>query len=101
MINSHKEGREGAVEFARLGSGRFTPSEIAALLYERGIMSVMVEGGTNTLQAFLNEGLFDEITEYMTHTRLGSGVRAPNVPELEAVDTKRLGNNLAVKYAGA
>lgn len=98
VINSGKEGREGAVEYVKAGFRPFLPTEIAGILYARGIQSVLVEGGADTLKAFLREGLFDEITEYMTHFRLGLGIAAPEIPDLEPFDTARMGNNLAVKY---
>lgn len=98
VINNLKEGREGAVEYAKTRFNPFLPSEIAGLLYARGIQSVLVEGGAETLQAFLRDGLYDEITEYLTRTRLGSGVPAPELPGLEPFDTAKMGDNLAVKY---
>jgi len=46
-------------------------------LYERKIQSLMVEGGANLLQSFLNENLWDEIQLEVASFKLNDGVAAP------------------------
>ncbi|MFK7969494.1 MAG: bifunctional diaminohydroxyphosphoribosylaminopyrimidine deaminase/5-amino-6-(5-phosphoribosylamino)uracil reductase RibD [Bacteroidia bacterium] len=45
-----------------------------------GICSILVEGGSNTLQRILDEGLADAITRYISPGHLQSGTRAPAIP---------------------
>ena len=49
-------------------------------LYRRGIQTLLVEGGEQTLQTFINRGLWDEAWEEQSHVRLESGVPAPRMP---------------------
>lgn len=49
-------------------------------LHRRGLQSVLVEGGLQTLQSFIDRGLWDEAWEEVSALRLGSGVPAPRIP---------------------
>ena len=49
-------------------------------LHRRGVQSLLVEGGQQTLQAFIDSGLWDEAWEELSAVRLGSGVPAPRMP---------------------
>lgn len=55
--------------------------EILADLYNRGIQSLIVEGGTKLLQSFIDAGLWDEARIETAPVRLGNGVKAPVLPE--------------------
>ncbi len=48
-------------------------------LYKMGIYLLMVEGGTNTMQKFINKGLWDEARIITSSKPIGSGVKAPQV----------------------
>lgn len=52
------------------------PAEALAMLYERDIRHLMVEGGSRVLGAFLAAGLVDELIVYLAPTLLGSGTPA-------------------------
>lgn len=57
-------------------------------LHRLGLQSVLVEGGQQTLQSFIDRGLWDEAWEEVSATHLGSGVPAPRMPfgaDLEVV----------------
>ena len=53
--------------------------QILADLYKRGVQSLMVEGGAQLLQHFMDEGLWDEARVEVDPFCLGGGVSAPNV----------------------
>jgi diaminohydroxyphosphoribosylaminopyrimidine deaminase/5-amino-6-(5-phosphoribosylamino)uracil reductase len=46
-------------------------------LYKRNIHSVIIEGGRETLQAFINESLWDEARVFVGKERLVNGISAP------------------------
>jgi diaminohydroxyphosphoribosylaminopyrimidine deaminase/5-amino-6-(5-phosphoribosylamino)uracil reductase len=46
-------------------------------LYERGILSVIVEGGPKMLQSFIDRSLWDEAHVYTGQLSFTSGIRAP------------------------
>lgn len=49
-------------------------------LYARGIQSLLVEGGQQTLQSFIDEGLWNEAWVETAGFELGSGVPEPRMP---------------------
>lgn len=51
--------------------------QIAHYIYEAGLQSVLIEGGRQTLQTFLDEGLWDEARIFTGVHRLGEGILAP------------------------
>lgn len=58
-----------------------TPHEAMQTLYEKKLQSVIVEGGRKTLEAFLDEGLYDEIRIFKGAQNYGGGLKAPEVPQ--------------------
>ena len=46
-------------------------------LYNKEISSILVEGGSFTIQQFIDQKVFDEIRIFKTNKRLISGTRAP------------------------
>ncbi|GAB4037434.1 bifunctional diaminohydroxyphosphoribosylaminopyrimidine deaminase/5-amino-6-(5-phosphoribosylamino)uracil reductase RibD [Spirosoma gilvum] len=48
-------------------------------LHQRGIQSVLVEGGAKLLQSFISEGLWDEMRVFRSPGMLGKGIKAPGV----------------------
>ncbi len=53
---------------------------LMAALYERGVQTLLVEGGLHVLQRFLEAGLWDEIRVETASFLLGEGVPAPALP---------------------
>ena len=49
-------------------------------LFRRGVQTLLVEGGSQTLQSFIDRGLWDEAFEELSSVVLGSGVPAPRMP---------------------
>ena len=49
-------------------------------LYERGLQSLLVEGGSRLLQSFIDEGLWDEAFVELSPAVLQRGVPAPTMP---------------------
>ena len=53
--------------------------QIMQILYERGIQSLLVEGGSTLLQSFIDAGLWDEAYVEESPRSLISGVKAPEM----------------------
>jgi diaminohydroxyphosphoribosylaminopyrimidine deaminase/5-amino-6-(5-phosphoribosylamino)uracil reductase len=53
---------------------------VMLVLKERGIQSVIVEGGTNTIQRFVDKGLWDEARVFISKTNFQSGIQSPGIP---------------------
>ncbi len=66
------------LSFVKLGEGNFLQDMIVDL-YERKIQSVIIEGGTQTLNHFINEGLWDEARIFTSRQTFLKGLRAPQL----------------------
>lgn len=60
-------------------------SFLRRLYSEFGITSLMVEGGSKTLESFLQAHLFDELRVETAPVALGSGLPAPDISDLHLV----------------
>ena len=57
-------------------------SEVMTVLFEKKIQSVIVEGGRRILDAFIKEGLYDEIRILRGPREFGTGLQAPPIPDI-------------------
>jgi diaminohydroxyphosphoribosylaminopyrimidine deaminase/5-amino-6-(5-phosphoribosylamino)uracil reductase len=93
IFNGIKDASEGKVEFIKLDPSHNLIEQLNQKLYERKILSVMIEGGTKLLQSFFREGLWDEARAIMNKNLiLGEGITAPQIKkailkEQEVIDT--------------
>lgn len=55
------------------------PFAILSELYAQGIQSLIIEGGTKTIQSFVKANLWDEARIFTGDVRFGGGVQAPVV----------------------
>jgi diaminohydroxyphosphoribosylaminopyrimidine deaminase/5-amino-6-(5-phosphoribosylamino)uracil reductase len=53
--------------------------QITNILYKQNISSVIIEGGTQTLQTFINENLWDEARIFIGDIEFKTGVKAPKL----------------------
>ena len=62
------------------------PKEVCNYLYEQQIQSLIVEGGAQVLQQFIDEGLWDEARIFVGDTRFSEGLSAPQLQsDLQAI----------------
>ena len=54
-------------------------NEILAILHSKNIQSVIVEGGTKTIQSFINNNLWDEARIFKTKNNINEGVKSPSI----------------------
>ena len=47
-----------------------------------GIHSILVEGGANTLQKFLDSDCYDDVNIFISNKKLGGGLKAPELPDI-------------------
>lgn len=53
--------------------------QVCNVLFGHSITSVLIEGGSKTLQTFIDEGLWDEARIFTGPSRFGEGVAAPKI----------------------
>jgi len=77
VMNGIKSSKENDVEYIKI-SGDFITGIIEEL-YHRKIQSVLIEGGANTLQQFIDLNLWDEAFVIKSKLEITSGVKSPKM----------------------
>ena len=62
-------------------------AQVSKALCLNKITSVIVEGGQKTLQAFINEGLWDEARIFSSETYLKEGIKKPQLKSIPVKET--------------
>ena len=70
-------------------------------LYDRGITSVIVEGGLHTLQKFIDSGLWDEVRREIAPIKLFDGVKSPCFKHGFDISYKIGGSTVFYSYSNA
>jgi diaminohydroxyphosphoribosylaminopyrimidine deaminase/5-amino-6-(5-phosphoribosylamino)uracil reductase len=91
VLNELKEGQDGNMLYSIIDA----PENEAAGILERleNVNSVIIEGGSKTLQLFLNAGLWDEAHVIQTPQIIGKGSAAPRWPRVPALSQQRKFDN--------
>lgn len=79
VLNTKEEKTEGELRYLKIASHDFL-SKALTRLYEEGVASVLVEGGTGILKAFIETGLWDEARIGVSPIDMEEGVGAPDWP---------------------
>ena len=67
------------VLFEEVDFSKNVPNQVCEVLYKYEIQSVIIEGGTQTLQSFIDEDLWDEAFVFVGSTLFENGLRAPQI----------------------
>ncbi len=70
---------EGNVKFFGIDFSKEIAGQICEVLYNNNIQSLIVEGGTKTLQTFIDADLWDEAHIFSGNARFGKGILAPSL----------------------
>lgn len=76
IITKNGVAENGACQWLAIGEN-FRIEDILQLAYEKGLISILVEGGAKTLEAFLQSKLVDEVWKQEKSTLLGKGIAEP------------------------
>ncbi|WP_299782573.1 bifunctional diaminohydroxyphosphoribosylaminopyrimidine deaminase/5-amino-6-(5-phosphoribosylamino)uracil reductase RibD [uncultured Formosa sp.] len=79
---------------AELNTSQPLASQICERLHEHNITSVIIEGGSKTLQTFINENLWDEARVFYGTNQFLEGTKAPEIKECLTSETKLLNDTL-------
>jgi len=98
IFNLHKNTLEKNCQFIKLENNN-SLNEILHSLFENDIQSILVEGGTKTLQSFIDEGLWDE-TRIITNEELiiEDGISAPEMKNFISVKEEKYFSDLIHFY---
>ena len=65
------------LDFEKIGFSEEIPQQICEALFLRNIQSVIIEGGSKTLQSFIEADLWDEAFVFNGKSNFGAGIKAP------------------------
>ncbi|MFC6996727.1 bifunctional diaminohydroxyphosphoribosylaminopyrimidine deaminase/5-amino-6-(5-phosphoribosylamino)uracil reductase RibD [Rufibacter roseus] len=86
-------------EFVKLAQVEDFLEQLLQDLYQRNVQSVLVEGGTKLLEAFLQKNIWDEIRVLKSKTTiLHEGVQAPTLSGRPVISRGTLGNDEIIFY---
>jgi diaminohydroxyphosphoribosylaminopyrimidine deaminase/5-amino-6-(5-phosphoribosylamino)uracil reductase len=88
VLNETKSEVSGNIEWKRIGFSEHFLEDLMALLFENKIISVMIEGGAETLQGFIDKGLWDEARIIQGSVELKEGLKAPVITKSPAFTEK-------------
>jgi diaminohydroxyphosphoribosylaminopyrimidine deaminase/5-amino-6-(5-phosphoribosylamino)uracil reductase len=78
LVFTEKQHKETTnVTYAQVAFDKQLPQRILDELYRRKITSVLIEGGTQLLQTFIDAALWDEARVFTGSTLFGDGIKAP------------------------
>ena len=72
--------------------------DILNQLYNRDILSLIIEGGTTTINSFIEKNLFDEIRIFTTDKFLKKGINSPEFSDINLIKTSIINNDKLEVY---
>ena len=79
VFTSRPEKHEGKIWWKHLNPSPSAPEQILQQLFAAKKLSLIVEGGSQTLQSFIDAGLWDEARVFQSRKTFGAGIAAPNL----------------------
>ena len=79
IFNKVKGGKNELIEYIHLQSKENNLEEILRILYQKNIQSIIIEGGSRTLQTFIEQNLWDEARVFSSSTVWEDGIFAPHL----------------------
>ena len=95
IYNQQTTKKSGNVEWIKLSGSTFL-KELLSDLYSRKIQSLIVEGGSQIIQAFIKEDLWDEARVFDCDSIFGEGIAAPRLNKKPQDETKILEDRLFI-----
>ncbi len=75
LISKSKEN----LELVKIDFERDVEKQILDYLFQRNILSLIIEGGRNTLDSFISKNLWDEVFRFVGNKRFEKGTPAPKI----------------------
>ena len=98
IFNFEKNEIRENVEFIKIEKGENTFGQIMNILFEKKINSILVEGGSNTIDQLIKSNLWDEMKIFDTPKILSTGIIAPATAGKEISTEKIYDNTLITRH---
>ena len=84
VFTANKSRTEAHIEYVAIDFSANGLQQILSTLFQKGIQSMLVEGGSITLQHFIDSGLWDEARVITGREKFVEGITAPNITSFSA-----------------
>jgi len=84
VFTENKSRTEDHIEYVAIDFSANGLQQILQTLFQKGIQSMIVEGGSITLQHFIDSELWDEARVFTGQEEFGNGITAPNTTSFSA-----------------
>lgn len=78
VFNEKKSSEKGNTTLLKIDFSKEIMPQIVSVTYQKGLQSVIIEGGAKTLQSFIDLNLWDEAHVFSGNSSFGEGVKAPS-----------------------
>ena len=93
-----KESDVENVVFEQIDFSKKIAQQICNVLYKHNIQSVIIEGGTQTLQTFIDENIWDEARVFVGRKEFREGVKSPIIKG-KIINERSIQNDVLKIYA--
>jgi diaminohydroxyphosphoribosylaminopyrimidine deaminase/5-amino-6-(5-phosphoribosylamino)uracil reductase len=91
VFNTVKHEEEGNLLYYRVTNDVSIVHQLVHALYQMQIQSVLVEGGPQLLQSFIDEEMWDEIRKIENRKlKIENGLSAPNLPAVLKIEERTI-----------
>lgn len=97
VITEREEDSSKNRTFERIDFSKDVPSQICTVLFRNKIQSVIIEGGAQTLQSFIDSNLWDEAAIFIGDVFFNKGVKAP-VFSGKVISEEKIQQDVLKKY---
>jgi len=98
VFNPHKDATSSKAEYIRMDFGKNLLPDILHILYTKNISSVIIEGGRQILESFINSGLWDEARILTGHKYFIKGLAAPVLKDGAETERREFDKDLLQIY---
>jgi diaminohydroxyphosphoribosylaminopyrimidine deaminase/5-amino-6-(5-phosphoribosylamino)uracil reductase len=91
-VKQHSDSFENVI-FVRINFEENVPQQICEVLYKYQIQSVIIEGGSQTIQHFIEANLWDEAYVFVGKVTFNKGLKAPEL-EKTPFEIKEISNDV-------
>lgn len=97
LTEAPNKSEEETIIMEQINFSQNIAKQVCDVLQKHNIQSVIVEGGTKTLQTFIDENLWDEARVFVGNTRFNDGVKKPEINTIET-ETKKIQSDILKIY---
>ncbi len=97
ILTTKKRKNKQNIFFEIIDFNKDITSQICNVLYQHKLQSVIIEGGSKTLQSFITSNLWDQTQVYNGNTRFIKGLKSPKFKG-QLLQTKNIKNNSLIIY---